>query len=30
MADQVAMRKNMEWTPPSDGMLLMVNLRFTD
>ena len=30
MADQVAMRKNMEWTPPSDGMLLMSNLRFTD
>ncbi len=30
MADTVAMPSNVEWTPPSDGMLLFVNLRFTN
>jgi peptide/nickel transport system substrate-binding protein len=30
MSDTVAMPSNVEWTPPSDGMLLFVNLRFTD
>lgn len=30
MADAVGMPENLEWTPPSDGMLLFLNARFTD
>jgi peptide/nickel transport system substrate-binding protein len=30
MSDAVGMRSNIEWTPPSDGMLLFLNLEFND
>ena len=30
MTDAIAMPTNVDWTPPSDGMLLFVNLTFTD
>ena len=30
MADAIAMPTNADWTPPSDGMLLFVNLSFND
>lgn len=30
MSDAVGMAENLEWTPPSDGMLLFLNARFAE